>query len=159
MEIKVKPKVFSYDVKVRWAAQKHGMLTASGKPDLEVASPPEFKGHPGVWTPEHLYVAAVNACAMLTFLSAATRREIALVAYESDATGILENADGRFSFTRAVLRPRVTVRDQAEVEKARAALQEAEASCLIANSLKTQITIEPEISVLVPCEMAVAAGR
>src|SRR5207245_9476311 len=56
MTIKVKPKSFQYEVRVRWGDLKRGVLTAAGKPDLEVASPPEFRGHPGVWTPEHLFV-------------------------------------------------------------------------------------------------------
>ncbi len=147
MTIKVKPKSFRYDVQVRWGALKHGTLTASGKPDLEVASPPEFRGHPGVWTPEHLFVAAVNACTMLTFLSSAARRSVGLIAYESDATGTLEDDDGILRFTCVQLRPRIVVASHSDVEKVCAALEEAEANCLIANSLRTAIEVEPEIAV------------
>ena len=150
MEIQVKPKSFLYDVKVRWSVAKWGILTASGKPDLEVASPPEFKGHPAVWTPEHLLVSAVNACAMLTFLSSAARREIQLVSYECDATGTLEPLDGKLRFTKVVLRPRIVVRSPDEIEKARAAFQEAEANCLIANSLLTRVESQPEIYLFAP---------
>ena len=147
MTIKAKPKSFQYDVRVRWGAQKQGTLTTAGKHDLDVASPPEFRGHSGVWTPEHLFVAAVNACTMLTFLSSATRRSVGLVAYESDATGTLEDHDGVFRFTCVQLRPHILVASDSDVEKARAALEEAEANCLIANSLRTTIRVEPEITV------------
>ena len=34
----------------RWSREKRGVLAVAGKPDLEVASPPEFRGHPGIWT-------------------------------------------------------------------------------------------------------------
>ncbi len=147
MKIKMKPKPFQYDVNVRWSAEKQGVLTAAGKPDLVVASPPEFKGHPRIWTPEDLFVAAANACTMLTFLSSAARRSVGLVAYESDATGTLEDDGEDFRFTCLLLRPRIVVASEMDVEKARAALEEAEANCLVANSLRTAIGVEPEISV------------
>lgn len=80
MQVKMKPKVFHYQVGVRWDGEKHGVLSIAGKPDLKVASPPEFRGHPGIWSPEDLLVAAVNACTMTTFLSALLRRGISIVA-------------------------------------------------------------------------------
>lgn len=145
MEIKAKPKIFHYQVGVRWDREKRGVLAAAGKPGLEVASPPEFRGHPGIWSPEDLLVAAVNACTMLTFLSAMQRREIALVSYESDATGTLEMADGKFRFTRVVLRPRIVIGRPEDRDAALAAFREAETGCLVANSLLSAIEAEPEI--------------
>lgn len=147
MEIKVKPKMFLYDVGVRWSREKRGVLSAAGKSDLEIASPPEFRGHAGVWSPEDLLVAAVNACTMTTFLSAVARRELKLVSYESDATGTLEMADGKFRFTRVVLKPRIVVARAADREPALAAFREAEAGCLIAHSIRATIEAAPEISV------------
>ena len=147
MEIKTKPKTYHYDVGVRWSSEKRGVLAIAGKPDLEVASPPEFRGHPGLWSPEDLLVAAVNACTMTTFLSAVKRREIALVSYESHATGTLEMADGTFRFTRVVLEPRIVVARPEDREPALAAFHEAEAGCLIANSILAKVEAEPEILV------------
>jgi organic hydroperoxide reductase OsmC/OhrA len=147
MEIKVKPKTFQYRVGVRWSGEKRGVLAVQGKPEVEVASPPEFRGHPGVWSPEDLLVAAVNACTMTTFLSALARRGIELVSYSSEATGTLETADGRFRFTRFQLKPRIVVRRPDEAEAALAAFREAEAGCLIAASILGTVTAEPEILV------------
>jgi organic hydroperoxide reductase OsmC/OhrA len=147
MEIKAKPKTFHYQVGVRWSREKRGVLSVAGKPDLEVASPPEFRGHPGIWSPEDLLVAAVNTCTMTTFLSAAARRGLTLVSYDSEATGTLETADGRFRFTRVVLRPRIVVGRPEDREAALAAFREAEAGCLVANSILATIEAEPEIAV------------
>jgi organic hydroperoxide reductase OsmC/OhrA len=145
MEVKVKPKVFHYDVGVRWTRERRGVLTLKEKPPLEVASPPEFKGHPGVWTPEDLLVAAVNACTMTTFLAFAARREIPLDSYECGATGTLEMVDGKFRFSRIVLHPKIGLSRREDREKALAAFHDAESSCLVANSLSTQVEGEPEI--------------
>lgn len=147
MEIKIKPKTFHYGIGVRWSGEKRGVLAAAGKPELEVASPPEFRGHPGIWSPEDLLVAAVNACTMTTFLSAAARRGLQIVSYESDATGTLEMADGLFRFTRVVLEPRIVVATPDDREPALAAFREAEAGCLIAHSIRATIEAAPEISV------------
>jgi organic hydroperoxide reductase OsmC/OhrA len=147
MDIRMKPKTFTYQVGVRWSGEKRGVLSVAGKPALEVASPPEFRGHPGVWSPEDLLVAAVSACTMTTFLSAVMRREVKLVSYESDATGTLEMADGTFRFTRVVLKPRIVVTRPEDRDAALAAFHEAHAGCLIANSLLTKIEGDPEIAV------------
>jgi organic hydroperoxide reductase OsmC/OhrA len=147
MEIKAKPKVFHYQVGVRWDSEKRGVLTVPGKPDLQIASPPEFRGHPGIWSPEDLLVAAVNACTMTTFLSAVIRRRISLVSYECDAEGTLEMADGTFRFTHVTLRPRIVVTGEENRQQALDAFHEAETGCLIANSIIAKIQAQPEIVV------------
>jgi organic hydroperoxide reductase OsmC/OhrA len=147
MHVGIKTKTFTYDNSVAWKDLKRGLLGSDGKPDLEVASPPEFKGHPGIWTPEDLLVAAVNTRAMMTFLSNATREKISLLSYEADATGTLEMADGKFRFTRIVLRPRITVARSEDREKALAAFRAAEKNCLVANSLTSSVEGKPEILV------------
>lgn len=146
-QVHARPKAFHYEVKTRWTQQRRGVLAAEGKPALEVASPPEFKGHPGVWTPEDLLVAAVSACTMTTFLSFAARREVQLLSYECDATGTLEMVEGKFRFSRVVLRPRIIVARNEDVSGVLTAFHDAEASCLVANSLLTKVEGEPEILV------------
>jgi peroxiredoxin-like protein len=144
-QVQTKPKVFHYQVSTRWTGERRGLLTTKERPPLEVASPPEFKGHPGVWTPEDLLVAAVNACTMTTFLALAGRKELKPVSYECDAAGTLEMVEGKFRFSRVVLSPRIVVAQEEEIAKARAIFHEAEAACLIANSLLTKVEGEPDI--------------
>lgn len=44
---------------------------------IEVATPPEFpKGMEGIWSPEHLLVAAVNSYLMTTFLAIAENSKL-----------------------------------------------------------------------------------
>jgi organic hydroperoxide reductase OsmC/OhrA len=147
MQINVKSKVFHYHVGVRWGGEKRGVLTAGGKPDLDVASPPEFRGHPGIWSPEDLLVAAVNACTMTTFLSAILRRGVSLVSYECDAEGTLEMAEGKLRFTHVSLRPRIVVAGEVDRQRALDAFREAEAGCLIASSIVAKVEAKPEIVV------------
>ena len=147
MEPQVRPKVFQYGVRVRWEREKIGLLEVPEKPPLEVASPPEFRGHPGYWSPEDLLVAAVNSCTMTTFLSLAARKELGLTSYECEAIGTLERVEGTFRFSRILLRPRIGVARPEDREKALALFHEAEAGCLIARSLLTRVEGEPQIEV------------
>lgn len=58
-----------YDISVAWQHDRKGVMSSTVLNDsLEVATPPEFaKGMAGIWSPEHLLVAAVNSCMITTF--------------------------------------------------------------------------------------------
>lgn len=139
----IRAKSYRYTISVRWTGEKKGALTADGKPPVEVATPPEFKGHEGIWSPEDLYVASVNACIMSTFLAFAGRAGLAFEEYESEAEGLLEFVDDRFVFTKIVVRPRIVLRPGEERAKAEEILHKAERNCLVSNSIRTEVALEP----------------
>lgn len=139
----IRPKSYKYPTSVRWTGEKKGALTVAGKPPVEVATPPEFKGHEGIWSPEDLFVAAVNSCIMTTFLAFAGRAGLAFEGYESEAEGALEFVDDRLVFTKIVVRPRVTLRPGADRKQAEEILHKAEKNCLVSNSLRTEVILEP----------------
>ena len=141
----IRAKSYKYTISVRWTGEKKGALTATGKPPVEVATPPEFKGHEGVWSPEDLFVAAVNACIMTTFLAYAARAGLSFEEYESEAEGLLEFLDGRFVFTKIFVRPRIALRPGEEPAKAEEILHKAERDCLVSNSIRTEVVLEPTI--------------
>jgi organic hydroperoxide reductase OsmC/OhrA len=139
----IRPKSYKYKTSVLWTGEKKGILTVAGKPPVEVATPPEFKGHEGIWSPEDLFVAAVNSCIMTTFLTFAGRAVLAFEGYESEAEGTLEFVDERFVFTKIVVRPKVTLRPGADRKQAEEILHKAEQHCLVSNSLRTEVILEP----------------
>ena len=141
--MKIRAKSYKYVISVRWTGEKIGMMSVAGKPPVEVATPPEFKGHEGIWSPEDLYVASVNSCIMTTFLAFASRAGIAFKEYESEAEGVLEFVDGKFLFTKITVRPRIALRHGEDLVKAEEILHKAEADCLISNSIRTEVTLEP----------------
>ena len=130
---------------VRWANDKRGWVSSEGKPDLEVATPPEFKGHEGIWSPEDLFVASVNSCVMSTFLGMAAREGLNFVSYESEAEGVLEMYDGVFQFTTIVVKPTVILSEIQDRDKVKEVLTKAEANCLISHSMKFQVLLQPTI--------------
>jgi len=116
---------------------------------LHVDAPPEFKGHEGSWTPEHLFVGAVNSCFMTTFLAIAENSKLDFAKFKSAANGKLEKLEGAgFMMTEITLRPKLSVFNARDAERATRILEKAEKHCLISNSIKTKILLEPQIEVM-----------
>lgn len=143
----VRHKSFTYQNSVRWLGTRAAILSEEGKPDLRLASPPEFKGEPNVWTPEDLFVAALNMCTLTTFAAFAQKLGLPIDEYTSEAEGTLEFSEGRYRFTKVVVRPTIVVADGAALNRVALALEDAHRACLIANSITAKVIIEPDIQI------------
>ena len=144
--MEVRSKIYTYRTRVKWTERKMGVSSSPGKPDLQVATPPEFKGHEGIWSPEDLFVASINSCVMSTFLALAERAGLEFIAYESEAEGQVELVDGKLQVTRVTLKPKLTLKAGEDPGKAQDLIAKAEANCLISNSVKSQVSVEARIS-------------
>jgi peroxiredoxin-like protein len=138
-----------YQVKVQWKQDRLGIASSDVLPTtIEVATPPEFaKGIAGIWSPEHFLVAAANSCLMTTFLAIAENSKLDFISFESNGIGILDKQDGKFMIVEIILHPTVVVANQEFVEKAIKLLEKSEAACLISNSLKSKIILQPKVVV------------
>jgi organic hydroperoxide reductase OsmC/OhrA len=150
METKRAYKSFRYNANTAWSSARRGTLSASGKPNIIVGSPPEFKGTPDIWAPEELLVGSVNTCMMLTFLALAHAKGLTPVGYESEAEGLLENVEGKYRITEVTVRPRVSLKSKADLEHAREIMENVEAQCFISNSIKSKVSLGAEFVVAPP---------
>lgn len=140
------PLPYFYKTEVEWSEGRSGELRAANLPSLRVAAPPEFNGEEGMWTPEHLFVASVNACFVTTFRVIAQNSKLEVLSLSAAATGKLEKVDGAgLQFTEIVLKPRLVVRSGRDAERAGRILAKAEEHCLVSSSIKTVVKLEPEI--------------
>jgi organic hydroperoxide reductase OsmC/OhrA len=140
-------KSFRYKANTSWTSARRGTLAAEGRPSIVVGSPPEFKGDRDVWAPEELLVGSLNTCMMLTFLTLAQARGLTPVGYESEAEGLLENVEGKYRITEVTVRPRVSLKSETEIERAREIMEGVEAHCFISNSIRSQVKLTPEFLV------------
>ena len=140
-------KTFRYKAKTSWSSARRGVLSAAGKAEIIVGSPPEFKGEPGNWSPEEMLVGSLNTCIMLTFLALAQARGLTPAGYESEAEGVLENVEGKYRITEVTVRPRVVVSSDTDLELARKAMEGVEAHCFISNSIRSEVKLAPEFVV------------
>ena len=141
-----------YDVSVEWEEGRKGTMTSEVlDSSIEVATPPQFsKGIEGVWSPEHLFVAAINSCLMTTFLAIAENSKLAYTSFTSKAVGKLEVVEGKYLMTEVTLKPAVVVPGNEDIERAIRIVQKAEAACLISNSVKSKVILEPTVTILQP---------
>jgi organic hydroperoxide reductase OsmC/OhrA len=112
---------------------------------VAASAAPEYQGNPELVDPEQAFVASLASCHMLTFLAIAARRRLVVDRYEDSALGIMEkNAEGRLAITRVVLRPRIAFGGEAPTPEKLADLhRSAHEHCFIANSVRTEVAVEP----------------
>lgn len=99
---------------------------------------------PGAVDPEEMFVAALSNCHMLTFLHRARLAGFVVTHYRDAAQGVMEKtAEGRMAVTRVTLHPEITYAGKRPTaEEADRLHHEAHEECFIANSVKTQVTVE-----------------
>ena len=141
--------MYNYEVNLSWTENRKGVVSSPVLEQVtEVATPPEFpKGIEGIWSPEHLFVAAIESCLMTTFLAVAENSKLDFVSFSSHATGKLDKVDGKFMMTEVLLRPTLIIKNQEQQEKAKRVLEMSEKVCLISNSIKSTIIFEPIIEI------------
>jgi organic hydroperoxide reductase OsmC/OhrA len=100
---------------------------------------PSKTAGPGV-DPEQAFVASLSSCHMLWFLHLACRAGWTVERYTDDAVGILDKT----WMSRVTLRPAVSFSGKPPSEAEHAALHhKAHEKCYIANSVKTEVIVEP----------------
>lgn len=96
--------------------------------------------------PEEAFVAAVSSCHMLFFLSIAAKGGFVIDRYDDRASGVMEkNAEGRIAMTRIALRPCIAFGGERRptTEEIARMHHESHEKCFIANSIKTEVIVEP----------------
>ena len=120
-------------------------LAATGLPVIASAPPPEFDGPGGRWSPEHLLVAAVADCLVLSFRGVARANKFEWFSLECSVAGTLDKVEGKTRFTHMAARATLRVPAGTDEGKAKQLLARAEHVCLISNSLLAERSIESTI--------------
>lgn len=136
-----------YHVNLIWNEGRIGeIFSPELKSKIEVATPPEFpKGVSGIWSPEHLFVAAVNSCFMTTFLSIAENSRLEFLEFSCNANGYLDQVDGKFKITKVILSPTLVITKEGDKEKALRVLNKSESACLISNSINSEVQLQAQV--------------
>lgn len=139
--------VFHYETEVEWKGDKALSVRGAKLPEIQAGAPPEFHGRDDHWSPEHLFVASLHTCYMLTFLAIAENSKLPLVSFSSTANGKLEKVPGSsYQITEIVVKPKVVIASAKDLERVPRILEKAKENCFVSNSIKSVIKIEPELS-------------
>jgi organic hydroperoxide reductase OsmC/OhrA len=124
-------------------------VSFDGGATIEASSSPHVVPRP--WSveaavdPEELLVAALANCHMLTFLHVARDAKFVVTSYRDEAEGLMEKTpEGRWAVTKVTLRPQIAYAGETpDAAKAEALHHAAHDGCFIANSVKTEVVVEP----------------
>ena len=122
-------------------------LTSPGLPEIATASPPEFGGPGGVWSPETLLCASIADCFVLSFRAVARASKCEWSELACRVEGVLERIEGVTQFTRYRIFASLKVPSEAAREKATRLLERAEHICLISSSLRGERILVTEVVV------------
>lgn len=118
-----------------------------GGHEMTASAAPAYLGNPKNVDPEEAFVASLSSCHMLTFLAIACKQKFVMDEYVDEAVGHMEkNAEGKMAITKVTLKPKITFSGDKkptaeELDKMHHAAHE---NCFIANSVKTEITVEKQ---------------
>ena len=144
---------------IKWAAKESGedflkgrfsrahTISFDGGTEVPASASPHVVGKWAVEAavdPEEMLIASLSSCHMLSFLHLARLAGFIVRTYEDHAEGVLEEiAAGRQAITKVALRPKIDWAGPAPQKEALDRLHhEAHEICFIANSVKTQVTVE-----------------
>jgi peroxiredoxin-like protein len=136
-----------YGTEIEWKGERSLSLSGTGLPEVAAGAPSEFGGRAGQWSPEHLLVASLNACYMLTLLTIAENSKISIVRFSSSAQGKLEKvANAGYQITEIIVKPKLLLGSANDLTRMPRIIDKAKENCFISNSIRASIKVEPEVS-------------
>lgn len=137
---------YTYRMTATWLTERRGIVEAEDCPlPLEFSAPPEFGGKDCMWTPEHLFLAAVGSCFVTTFRAIAEFSKLEFVDLEAPVEGVLEKGEKGYRFTRVIVRPRLTLVRDEDHERGLRLLEKTERACLISRSINSEVKLQPVV--------------
>jgi organic hydroperoxide reductase OsmC/OhrA len=124
--------------------------TSSAPPaptELTVSADSSFLGDPQKLNPEQLVVVAASSCQLLSFLAIAARARVQVLEYEDHAEAQMPEEDRPMRLTQITLRPRIVIGPGVKEERVLRFTEMAHEQCYIANSLSTDVVVEPKIEI------------
>ncbi|HEY3095266.1 MAG TPA: OsmC family protein [Acidimicrobiia bacterium] len=125
--------------------RSHDAHAPPAEATLQLSSDPAFRGDPARLNPEQLLVMAAASCQLLSFLAVAARARVDVVDYQDDAEGEMPEDEQPMRITRITLRPRITVHGDVSEDRIRHLVEVGHRECFIANSLTTDVVVEPTV--------------
>lgn len=117
------------------------VVSVTNLPALEMAAPEQFGGPGDKWSPEDMLMASISSCFILSFKAIARASNFEWVTIECHSQGTLDRVDGATQFTKVVTDVNLVIPETEDTQNAQKLLHKADKSCLVANSLRTEILL------------------
>jgi len=137
--------MWNFHTHFQWRPEsgEHGVCgLKDGANPLEITPPATLGGKPGYWTPEDLLVSSVESCMFLTTLSVVKRDKVDLVAYRSEAHGVMQKTPEGLRMTGIEIRVFAKVGAGGSFDTFRKAVEKAERYCPVLAAVKCPVRLE-----------------
>src|SRR5687768_11468536 len=95
-----KPFPHNYDVDLAWKSGDESEIVSAQRPAIVAGPPLQFDGADDAhWSPEHLVLAALAQCFMLTWIALNKRSQIPLKGWTSKGESVLDKTKDGLVFT------------------------------------------------------------
>ena len=141
-------KVFTYHAELRWQGDRIAAVSSGSRPELPVAPPEDFPGGDAErWSPEHLFLAALQSCTMLSFLAHCAHNDLSVQEYSASTSGSIarREADGRYAFGHVEMEVAVRMAP-GHAAAARELTGKAERDCFITASTTADVAHDWKIA-------------
>lgn len=122
-------------------------LSSEGLPNIQSAPPAEFGGPGNLWSPETLLIAAIADCFVLSFKAIARASRFEWTTLTCNVEGTLDRVDSVTRFTEVSVHAALDAPAGSDERMAKRLLEKAERSCLITNSLNSDVHLQANVSI------------
>ena len=123
------------------------LISASGKNQpIPGTAATSYKGTAENYNPEELLIGALSGCHMLSYLAVCATSGIEILSYIDEPFGSLEKHGSSMKFREITLKPKIKLKKQEDLEKAKTLHDKAHHICFISNSLNFPVQVEPEFT-------------
>jgi len=134
-----------FSTEVKWKTERKMEFKTNNGIDLTAGPPPEFNGYKNVLTAEESFVGSINICWVSTLLVMKDKMGVEVRSVECKTIGTVERSEKAYKFTKIDLYPKIEVAKNVTEEKLDRLLDLSHRYCLVTQSVKSEVTIHPEI--------------
>jgi organic hydroperoxide reductase OsmC/OhrA len=149
-------KAHRYETRLQWTGstglgwdhydRTHTVVAPPAEQEIRLTTG-ESKGDPAILNPEQLVVMSASSCQMMMFLHLAAKARIDVVEYTDEASALMPLDAEPIHITEITLRPRIVIQGEASEERVRKLVATGHEHCFIANTLRSNMKIEPTIEI------------
>ena len=138
----------TFSASLKWNEEAHiGVINSGRRGQIVFTTPPEFGGSQTEWSPEHLLAASLSSCYATTFCYFIKLLKVKVNSFAMDVTMDVEKEGNEpFTATRFILRPKIEFTGNPGRAVIDNLLSKAKRYCIISNSVKGEVVVEPEIT-------------
>jgi len=131
-----------------WAAESTGIAKCASAPNaIHFTAPPAFGGLDGRWTPEDLLLCALAGCFTTTFRAVAESSKFLYTDLQVEVEGDVSRSSSGYHFRKVLIRPQLTIQQDAGETQAIALLEKTWELCLVSRALSMEQKFDPYVQV------------